>query len=248
MRFKNKKMNRKVFLGFMFSACALFGLLSSAVQTQTSAKAQIVFTSNADIYVMDADGKNHRRLTDGLGSNTRPAWAPDGRQIAFASFRDGNSEIYVMESDGKNPRNLTRHIAFDSMPSWSPDAQKIAFVSDRDAPASSGHQNIYVMDADGKNVRRLTNYDRHRVYRPVWSPDGQRIAFALFGTGPGEPERTIFDIFVMDAVGKNLQKLTHDPRPDSWPAWSPDGQKIAFVSDRDRNMEIYVMDADGKNP
>ena len=129
---------------------------------------------------------------------------------------------------------------------------RIAFTSDRDR-----NYEIYVMDDDGKNQRNLTNHpDRDLV--PAWSPDGTRIAFMSNRDGHVRKDgvRTTFEIYVMDADGGNQQNLTNHPAGDSSPSWSPDGKRIAFVSDRDRFLdihgfptsEIYVMAADGENP
>ena len=73
---------------------------------------------NNEIYIMDSDGNNPRRLTNNPVDDVDPAWSLDGKTIAFKSDRDGNSEIYVMDADGNNPRNLTNNPAHDRWPSW----------------------------------------------------------------------------------------------------------------------------------
>jgi len=188
-----------------------------------------------EIYVMNADGSNPRRLTDTPANELHPVWSPDGSQIAFASARDGNNEIYVMDSDGSNARRLTDTEAGEMHPTWSPDGSRIAFNSDRD-----GNWEIYVIDADGSNPRRLTDSPAWDLF-PDWSPDGTEIVF--FTTDPGKQNQ---DIAVMAADGSNLRLLTDTPRTvDEDPVWSPDGAYIAFQSDRDGNFEIYAMRADG---
>ena len=82
-----------------------------------------------DIYVMESDGSNQRRLTNHSGFDLSPTWSPDGRHIAFASLRDDNFDIYVMELDGTNLRRLTNDPADDLSPTWSPDGRHIAFAS-----------------------------------------------------------------------------------------------------------------------
>lgn len=171
--------------------------------------------------------------------------------IAFCSDRakqGGNRDIFVMKTDGTEPRNLTADpMSNDYSPAWSPDGTKIAFSSER-----LGNTEIYVMDADGENLVQLT---RHRATddSPSWSPDGRKIAFDsdrdhLLGVGPGQIGDT--EIYVMNADGENVVRLTETAGRDVEPSWSPDGSKIAFASDRDRrvNLEIYVMNANGKNP
>ena len=236
------------------------------------ALAQIVFVSNRDghirddipipaleIYVMDADGANQRRLTNNPASDSSPAWSPYGKHIAFVSNRDGHvdghgfttSEIYVMGADGSNPQNLTNNPSDDRQPSWSPDGKRIVFSSDRDAGRDNPHNiEIYVMNADGGNPQRLTENLNEDKY-PSWSPDGERIVFSARREGHVENKFGItYEIYVMDADGGNEQRLT-DNRNNDWdPVWSPDGNRIAFESDRKGdvvNFDIYVMDADGGN-
>jgi Tol biopolymer transport system component len=220
------------------------------VRAQAPKQAQILFTSDRDgnfeIYVMDADGKNQRRLTNHPEKDLCPVWSPDGQKIAFHTKRDWKAgfgwEIYVMDADGGNQRSVTNHPARQEYsPAWSPDGQRIAFNSDRD-----GDWEIYVMDADGENPRRLTNSPGQDAF-PAWSPDGQRIAFSSMRDGNDE-------IYVMDINRKNPRRLTNNPAVDGGASWSPDGQKIAFTRTDTpggvwdgQSSEIYVMDADGKN-
>ena len=205
---------------------------------------------NPEIYVMDADGKNQRRLTNNRHEDWGPSWSPDGKRIVFFSNRDGHVhakhgvptyEIYVMDADGGTPRNLTNNPNDDRDPSWSPDGKRIAFVPERD-----GNPEIYVMDADGGNPRNLTNSPFFDDWSPSWSPDSKRIAFQS-NRDKDNPHK--YQIYVMDADGGNQQKLTENLKTDWDPVWSPDGKRIAFSSYRVRvvTAEIYVMDADGGN-
>jgi Tol biopolymer transport system component len=207
---------------------------------------RIVFVKGSDfsfdIYVMKADGSGKRNLTRNPGRDFGPVWSPDGRQIAFLRERDGGSwppnfdnfEVYVMNADGSGQRRLTGKTAH--APAWSPEGRRIAFVSSRD---------LYVMNADGTGQRNLTGTTTDDAHSPAWSPDGQTIAFASgHCSRPQPPPARCFDLYAVNADGSGLRRLTRNTRNHA-PAWSPDGQKIAFASVRDGNQEIYVMNADG---
>ncbi len=200
---------------------------------------------NYEIYIMDSDGKNQRRLTTTDAAENHPAWSPDGHHIAFDADYDGDgyAEIYGMDVESMNVTRLTFNQANDQFADWSPaeasleNGGQIAFTSDRD-----GGYDIYVMDADGSNQRPLTSDAGWELF-PAWSPDGTQIAYFACDV-QCRPNRQ--DIYVMDADGSHRQRLTDRPRGvDEDPAWSPDGQYIVFQSNRDRNFEIYRMRPDG---
>ena len=247
-------MHRRYNLAHLILAVVVaLGLTSLMICVDTEAR--IAFSSNRDghvhvihgwpapeIYVMDADGKNQRRLTNNIWEDRSPSWSPDGERIVFSSGRDGNREIYVMDTDGGNQLNLTNNPQGDYSPSWSPDGKRIVFSSDRE---------IYVMDADGSNQQNLTNNPDSHDVSPSWSSDGKRIVFSSYRAGHFRGEFGItYEIYVMDANGQNQQNLTNNRGNDGSPSWSPDGKRIAFSSYRDghfQSAEIYVMDADGSN-
>lgn len=185
----------------------------------------------------------------------------DWRQskIVFDSLRDGNFEIYVMNADGSNQQRLTNWERGNQYPAWLSDGKRIGFTSwGREDGLRAA---IFTMDPDGSNVTRLSKgigkqsaprFPGDRAAGGSWSPDGKRILFHSDRDGNGE-------IFVMDADGSNVQRLTYTPgfgKVSEDPVWSPDGNWIAFNSDRDGksaalgqvdNYRIYVMSADGSN-
>ncbi len=191
---------------------------------------------NPEIYAMNANGSNTRRLTDNPARDSSPDWSPGGSQIVFVSDRDGNPEIYVMSADGTNPVRLTNTPGSESEPAWSPDGAQIAFVSDRD-----GNSEIYVMNVDGSNVVRLT--DNPAVDdEPSWKPDGSAISFISTRDGATS------EVYQMNRDGSNVSRLTNGFGANGWyPVWAPDGTRLAFTSERDANADVYAMNPDGAN-
>ena len=257
-------MHRRHSLAYLIFACVL-AISLTLLMVCADTGAQITFMSDRDgnweIYVMDADGKNQRRVTNNPGEDRWPSWSPDGKRIAFESDRDGHvhpihgsptSEIYVIDADGGNLQNLTNSPYNDREPSWSPNGKRIAFGALRE---NRINYEIYVMDVDGRNLQRLTDNpgnDGHSGDRsPSWSPDGERIVFTARRAGHVENKFAItYEVYVLDVESGNQQRLTNNRNNEWSPSWSPDGKRIAFSSDRKgilQNFDIYVMDVDGGN-
>jgi TolB protein len=110
---------------------------------------------NYEIYLMDTDGKNERRLTNSPGHKVFPVWSPDGNQIAYGLTILGSSpqaDIHIINKDGSGDVALTSANGRDENPCWSPDGKSIVFQSERD-----GNFEIYIMKADGSDQKRLTD-------------------------------------------------------------------------------------------
>ena len=202
---------------------------------------KIAFTSgrdgNSEIYVMDADGTNLKRLTNSPANDFEPSWSPDGSKIAFASNRDGNVEIYVMDADGRNLRRLTNSAsAHDHNPSWSPDGSKIAFAS----IVNYTKYQIYLINADGTNLRRLTDLPTGANY-PCWLSGGTKI---LFTTIKGKFEFET-EAYIIDADGRDPPRRIGGPVAIAPISCSPDGTRIAFSSWSGKDFNIDLMSVEG---
>ncbi len=172
--------------------------------------AQTQPSRNPQIWVMDADGSNPKKLTD---HGMDPSWSPDGRQMVFASRRDGIFQIYAMNSDGSNVRRLTKHNAEDSNPAWAPDGGSIVYIS----ATGDDRRGLFLMGPDGSDPHGLAHSKHQDFCFPSWSPDGRTIVFSALnrlgsqGIVAGEEKPRCeqwsgeYQLFAMDAEGKLKQ-------------------------------------------
>jgi TolB protein len=158
---------------------------------------------NFDICILEVEQSDETCPIDGTANEASPRWSPDGTQLTFVSAIDDLYEIHVAGIDGSGEINLTQGGLGDGFPAWSPDGTEIAFVR----VIREGVQVLFLMNTNGEGVRRLTHDGS--IAWPAWSPDGSRIAFT---GGKG-------DIFVVNADGSNLRRVTTSESPDLQAAW-----------------------------
>jgi Tol biopolymer transport system component len=213
---------------------------------------QIAFISQRNgrgqIYTLDIDRGVLVNLSRNHLENLGLVWSPDGGRIAFQTYvlPQGIHDVYLMNADGSHPHPLrSNNSDIRQGLSWSPNGKQLAYY----APTRyKGGSDIYVMNVDGSDIHNITD-DSLANLNPAWSPDGQQLAFTSF-------EDNNWEIYVTE-IGpqpvtlvvqrSRFHRLTYNNTNDFKPTWSPDGQKLAFVSERDGNMEIYLMDADGSH-
>ena len=207
----------------------------------------LVFVSVKDgdyaIFGADADGKHAYRLTkekgdpstaNGLFFQVQPAWSPDGQKLAFSSGRDGTPHIFLMNADGTGTVRLTDTDQEDEQPSWSADGKRIVF---------SREGAVFEAPAMGGPAHRI-GHGLGNARDPAFSPDGKLIAYDY-----RNPGYSIREIYVMNADGTGIRKLTRLGAVSALPAWSPDGRTLAFQSNAGGpKYEIYTVDLNGGRP
>ena len=210
--------------------------------------------SNWDLYLFDGPASKPRKLTTDPGLDYNGAFSPDGRWVVFTSERSGSPDLYVLDLHGSAPaRPLITGPAMEDAADISPDGKQLLFVSTR-----SGNADVFVMPfrpEDPPAAGEAMNLTRHAAgdYNPAFSPDGTRILFSssrdtavATSTGAGPPPTYLAsELYVMQADGSEVRRLTRHESWDGAPAWTPDGQAVVFYSQRDGEPRIYRTGIDG---
>jgi TolB protein len=228
------------------------------------------------IWTVAADGTGLRRLTPACAPRAdipkcaaddgTPAWAPDGRHIAFQRAagalrqKGGTTSVYklslvVADTSGRHVRTLVWLGPWRGdvhSPSWSPDGKQLVFIGEHMTSKTNGTgcacPGLYVVNADGSGLRRITQASLHIGLRPDWSPDGKTI---LFATEPTDDTGLDSNLYTIHPDGTAPRKLTHFTAAErlSGASYSPDGTSIVVATSHGAVgvgwPDVYVMSADG---
>lgn len=224
-----------------------------------------------EIYLMNADGTNLRRLTENVLGDFFPALSPNGKKVVFDSTRRrlsteprNTSDLFLMDPDGADQTFLIR----GTSATWSPDSKYIAFHASAsgtglpiktDPGAATSDSDIFVANVDDllagmAQPQNITNSPSFIDDDADWSPDGTKIVFTSHPASDDPINSVHTEIYTINPDGTGLTQLTFNNYEERAPSWSPDGSRIVFIASvgthpgtPGQKFEICVMNADGTN-
>lgn len=164
---------------------------------------------NSELYRLDTRTKAMQRLTVNASGDLSPSWSPSGRELAFTSDRSGGPQVFLMSGDGSNVRRLTFEGDYNAAPAWSPRGNWIAYV----CRTPKKEYKLCLITPDGQRRVQLTTGPGVDD-SPSWSPDGRHLVFSSTADGKSQ-------IYMINADGKDLERITFTGTHNSAPAWSP---------------------------
>jgi TolB protein len=184
------------------------------------------------VYVHDVATGKRRLVANFKGSNSAPAWAPDGKTLAVTLSRDGGSQLYLMDAAGGEPRRLSQSNSIDTEPTFTSDGKSLYFVSDR-----GGSPQIYRMPATGGNAERVTFSGTYNI-SPAVSFDRRWLAYISRVNGA-------FKLHVMDLSSGSINAIT-DTSSDENPSFSPNSRLIIYATQQQGREALMTTTLDGK--
>lgn len=227
----------KRFRGTPDQARQLAHYLSDAIYYQFTGRQGISLTTLAfqsdreggqELFLMDFDGHNQRRISGHKSTSGYSDWSPTGDAIAYMSYFSGTPGIYYVDLASGNKVPIYREGVLNISPTFSPDGRRVAFAS----AGPDSNIDIYVCDRSCRQPQRLTTSSAIDT-NPAWSPDGKHIAFT--SSRSGKPQ-----IFLMDADGQNTRRISFEGEYNEGAAWRPDGQQITYATRRGNRFDIAV--------
>jgi tricorn protease len=207
-------------------------------------KTQIVFNYAGNLWIVSRDGGDARRLTSGVGTESHPAFSPDGNWVAFTGEYDGNPDVFVVPAAGGVPKRLTYHPAVDQVIGWTADGKSVLFTSNR---TSSYHFNakLFAISIDGSFP---TEYPLPVVDAASLSPDGTHLAYVPHGQWQRAWKRyrggQTTPIWIADLKDSHIEKVPRENSNDFNPMWV--GDTVYFLSDRNGPVSLFAYDSKSK--
>ncbi len=194
----------------------------------------VVFQStrdgNVELYYTDLLGSGEAiRLTETQSNNTNPMYGPDARTVVFQSDRNGRFDLFTIDQQTGEETQITSNPANDINPYYSPEIETLIFQSDR-----NGNWDLYVLDVETLTEKRLTDSAADEIF-PAWSPNGKLIAYLVQDEDGGT------NLFAMNVETGQVKQVTSDGKTVN-AVWSPEGDRIAYQSERDGNLDVYSFD------
>jgi Tol biopolymer transport system component len=208
----------------------------------------------ADLYLLDLGSGHVSRVARTPAYERDPVYAPSGRQIVYAASATvgGASQLFLRSLDSGEVKQLTTGDGiYDACPSYSADGSQIVFArAHRHRPYSMGgwtwdRWDLYVVREDGSGLQRLTNQHYYSAFAPELSPDGKAVYFTATSLGGSG-----LDVLTVPVAERQVPTALTTDGHSCYPSLSPDGTRVAFISDREHpfDYELYLMDTDGTAP
>ncbi len=194
----------------------------------------VVFQSNRDgnveLYYTDLLGSGEAiRLTETQSNNTNPMYGPDAETVVFQSDRNGRFDLFTIDQQTGEETQITSNPADDINPFYSPEIDTLVFQSNR-----NGNWDLYVLDVETLTEKRLTDSPADETF-PAWSPNGKLIAYIVQDENGGT------NLFAMNVETGQVKQVTTDSKTVN-AVWSPEGDRIAYQSERNGNLDVYSFD------
>ena len=187
-----------------------------------------------EIYIVDYDGENLKRITRNGSINLAPRWSPDGSSVCYTSYHKGRQRLLLLDGKTGKSKRITRYQGLNVGANFSSRGDELVTTLSKD-----GNAEIYLIALDGSILYRLTNAPSIEC-SPDFDPSGHQVVFTSDRTG-------VPQVYVMDREGANRRRLSYEGRYNDSGAWSPKGDRIAYVSRIAGKFQVFTIDPDGSN-